>query len=138
MKTNIFLRIGALCTLALSGAVGVMAQHEDHIPAKDAKDAGRMMADCKDMMAQKQKIKADVKAQDSQLALELGRMNRAPSDKKVDLMATLLTRMVEQRLSMDARKEKMEEEMMQHMMRHMSMEKGAMADCPMMKKMAAK
>jgi hypothetical protein len=43
--------------------------------------------------------------------------------------------MLEQRISMDARKAKMEDEMMEHMMKHMEMGKKSMAKCPMMKDM---
>jgi hypothetical protein len=43
--------------------------------------------------------------------------------------------MVEQRITMDARKAKMEEEMMKHMMQHMQMGKESMSQCPMMKGM---
>ena len=53
----------------------------------------------------------------------------------VDLMAAVLTHMVEQRITMDARKAKMEEEMMKHMMQHMQMGKESMSQCPMMKGM---
>ena len=62
-------------------------------------------------------------------------MNRAEKDKKVDLMAAIVTDMEEQRISMDARKAKMDEEMMQHMMQHMQMGKESMSQCPMMKGM---
>jgi hypothetical protein len=62
-------------------------------------------------------------------------MNSAPMDKKMNLMAAVITRMVDQRITMDARKAKMEEEMMQHMMQHMQMGKESMSQCPMMKGM---
>ena len=50
-------------------------------------------------------------------------------------MAAVITRMVEQRIAMDARMAKMQEEMMQHMMQHMQMGKESMSQCPMMKGM---
>ena len=62
-------------------------------------------------------------------------MNRAPKDKKVGLMATALTGMVQQRITMDARKAQMEDAMMKHMMQHMQMGKESMSQCPMMKSM---
>ena len=58
-------------------------------------------------------------------------MNRAPEDKKTDLMAAALTHVVEQRITMDARKAKVEEQMM----KHMQMGKESMSQCPMMKGM---
>src|ERR1019366_5506461 len=76
-------------------------------------------------------MKEDMKAQDAQLTEQLADMNRAPKDKKVGLMASALTGMVQQRITMDARKAKMEDEMMQHM----KMGKESMAQCPMMKDM---
>jgi hypothetical protein len=76
-----------------------------------------------------------MKAQDAQLTEQLADMNRAPKDKKVGLMAAAFTGMVQQRITMEARKAKMEDEMMQHMMQHMQMGKESMAQCPMMKGM---
>ena len=95
----------------------------------------QMMERCRQMMEQKQKMKEDMKVQDAQLAEQLAKMNGAPEDKKMDLMAAVLTQLVEQRIAMDARKAKMEEEMMQHMMQHMQMGKESMSQCPMMKGM---
>lgn len=95
----------------------------------------KMMERCQEMMEQKQKMKEDMKAQDAELTEQLTRMNSAPEDKKMGLMAAILTHMVEQRITMDARKAKMEEEMMKHMMQHMQMGKGSMSQCPMMKGM---
>ena len=94
-----------------------------------------MMKRCQELNEQKQKMKEDIKAQDSQLTEQLAEMSRAPKDKKVGLMAAALTHMVEQRIAMDARKEKLEEAMMQHMMQHMQMGKESMSQCPMMKGM---
>ena len=85
------------------------------------------------MMDQKQKMQEDMKAQDAQLTEQLAEMNRAPKGKKTDLMAAVLTHMVEQRIAMDARKAQMEEEMMKHMMQHMQMGKESVSQCPMMK-----
>jgi hypothetical protein len=76
-----------------------------------------------------------MKAQDAQLTEQLVEMNRAPKDKKVGLMATALTGMVQQRIAMDARKAQMEDAMMKHMMQHMQMGKESMSQCPMMKSM---
>jgi hypothetical protein len=105
-------------------------------PAQEKKMAeAEMMARCQEMMAQKQKMKVDMEAQNAQLTEQISEMNGAPVDKKTDLMAALLTQMVEKRIAMDARKAKMEDEMMQHMMQHMQMGKESMSQCPMMKGM---
>ena len=92
-----------------------------------------MMERCQEMKRQKQNMKEDIEAQDAQLTQQLAEMNRAPEDKKMGLMAAVLTRMVEQRIAMDARRAKMEEEMMKHMMQHMQMGKESLPQCPMMK-----
>jgi Skp family chaperone for outer membrane proteins len=94
--------------------------------------AAPMMEKCQEMKAQKQRMKEDIAAQEAQLTEQLSEMNRAPEDKKIGLMAAVVTHMVEQQISMHARKAKMEDEMMQHMMRHMQMGKESMAQCPMM------
>jgi ethanolamine utilization protein EutQ (cupin superfamily) len=80
-------------------------------------------------------MKADMKAQDDDLNAHASKMNSAAADKKVEEVAALVTHMLQQRISMDARKAKMEEEMMEHMMKHMEMGKKSMAKCPMMKDM---
>jgi len=81
---------------------------------------GKMIERCQEMMKEKQKMKEDMKAHDAELTEHVAKMNSAPEDKKMDLMATVITHMVDQRIAMDARKAMMEEEMMQHMMQHMA------------------
>ncbi len=98
----------------------------------------KMTERCQEMKEQKQKMKEDAKAQDAQLTEELANMNRAPEDKKMGLMAAVVTHMAEQRIAMDARKAEMEEKMMKHMMQHMQMGKESMAQCPMMEDMGEK
>jgi len=93
------------------------------------------MEQCQEMKEQKQKMKEDTEAQNAQLTEQLAKMNSAPEDKKVDLMASVLTLMAEQQIAMDAHKAKMDEEMMQHMMQHMQMGKESISQCPMMKGM---
>lgn len=96
---------------------------------------GKMMQDCQAMMDQKQKMAESMKAQDAELTKELAEMNSASDDKKVGLMATVITHMVEQRISMNAQMATMHDKMMQHMMQHMQMGKESMMQCPMMKGM---
>ncbi len=97
--------------------------------------APKMMAGCQEMMAQKRKMTEDMKAQDAQLSGQLTEMNGAPEDRKMGLMAAVLTTMVDQRTAMHARMAEMDEAMMKHMMQHMQMGKGSMSQCPMMKGM---
>jgi predicted component of type VI protein secretion system len=147
--------IVAMLVLVLTSAVGAAAQHEQHgqvkpqsgsmdkskMMPKPAKGGGmmdgKMMEGCQEMKAQKQSMTEDMKSQDAQLTEQLAKMNRAPENEKMDLMAAALTQMVEQRITMDARKAQMEEAMMKHMMQHMQMGKEGMSQCPMMKNMHA-
>jgi hypothetical protein len=104
-------------------------------PMKPMKDGEyKMMQSCKAMNEKKEKMKVEMKAQNTKLTEQVAKMNLAPKDKKTDLMAAVLTRMVENRIAMDARKAKMKEEMMQHM----QVGKESMEQCPMMKGMKDK
>ena len=96
---------------------------------------GKMMESCQAMKEQKEKMMADMKAQDAELTEQVAQMNRAPDNAKISLMAAVITHMQEQRTAMNARKAKMDEAMMQHMMQHMQTGKESMAQCPMMKGM---
>ena len=120
--------IGCLLVMTLFPAAFVAAEGKNMMGSK-------MMEHCKEMMEQKEKMTADMKAQDAQLTERIGKMNRAPEDKKMGMMSAILTEMVEQKTAMDARKAKMEDEMMKHMMQHMQMGKDSMSQCPMMKGM---
>ncbi len=94
-----------------------------------------MMESCQKMKEKKQEMMVDMKAQDAELAEAIAKMNSAPEDQKLSLMAAVITRMVEQQTAMHTRKAMMQEEMMKHMMEHMQMGKESMAQCPMMKEM---
>jgi len=98
---------------------------------------GKMMADCQEMMAKKEKMMADMKAQDAELTEHVAKMNRATGAEQTTIMAAVVTHMVELRISTDAQKAKMQEEMMTHMMAHMQMGAASMSGCPMMKGMGA-
>ena len=96
---------------------------------------GKMKECCQAMQEQKDKLMAEMKAQDAELAAQVTAMNSAPDDKKLALLAAIVTHMVEQRSAMNARMEKMQGQMMGHMMQHMQMGKESMSQCPMMKDM---
>ena len=133
-QTNTHLVICSSLTLALALAVWFPVPSQSAEPAK-----GKMMMDdkmmerCQAMKEQKETMMAEMKAQDAELTAQVAKMNSAPEDKKLDLMAAVVTQMVEQQTAMNARKAKMEEEMMQHMMQHMQMGKESMWKCPLMK-----
>ena len=136
-KTNRNLFIGSSLTLVLALALALaiwspaLSQSAEPMEGKMMMD-GKMMERCQAMMAEKHKLMADIKAQDAELTEQVAKMNNAPQDKKMNLMAAIITRMVEQRTAMNVRQAKMQEEMMQHMMQHMQMGKEAMSQCPMM------
>jgi hypothetical protein len=132
-QTNTPLAISSGLALALSLAIWSPVHAQSPEPAEGKTvTAATMMDRCEAMKQQKQNMKDDMKAQNAQLTEQLANMNRAPEDQKTDLMAAVLTHMVEQRIAMDARKAQMEEAMMQHMMQHMQMGKESMSQCPMM------
>ncbi|MCZ7618945.1 MAG: hypothetical protein M5U32_11795 [Myxococcota bacterium] len=141
MKTqthrNLLIRSSLVLALALAIWSPVTARAAESAERENMMEA-KMMERCQEMKAQKAKMKADMKTNDAQLTEQLAKMNRAPQNQKTDLMAAVVTQMVEQRIAMDARKAKMEEEMMKHMMQHMQMGKESTAQCPMMKGMDEK
>jgi hypothetical protein len=94
-----------------------------------------MMERRQEMKEQKLKMKEDMKAEDAELTEQLVKMNSAPKDKKMSLMAAVITDMVEQRIARDKRNAKMEEQMMKHMMQQMQIGKESMSQCPRMKGM---
>jgi len=77
---------------------------------------------------------AEMKAQDAELTAQIARMNSATREAKLDLMAEILTKMVDQRTAMNARMEQMHGEMM----KHMQMGMGTKSHHPKMKDMDTK
>ena len=139
MHMNILIRSSLALVLALTLSIWspVQSQSAESAEGKMMTEA-KMMEQCQKMKEHKQKMKEDMKAQDAELTNQISKMNRAPKDNKINLMAAVITRMVEQRIAMDARKAKMEDKMMQHMMQHMQLGKESMSQCPMMKDMDEK
>jgi hypothetical protein len=106
-------------------------QHEhQHAPATPSPD---MSAKCKAMMADHEKMMADVKAADEHLDGLVAKMNDASGQAKVDATAATVTEIVAQRKTMRERMMGMQHEMMTHMMEHMQAGPESMAMCPMMK-----
>lgn len=152
MHSSFFVR--PIIVLALILATGFLSACSGHRPGADpaAMSSGdaqsmqsaqqkkmadaKMMARCMEMKNQKQKMMADMKAQDAELMRQLAMMNSASKKEKVTMISAIITSMVEQRVAMHVRMEKMQGEMMQHMMQHMQMGKDSMAQCPMMKEMS--
>jgi len=135
-QTNIYRLIRSSLALALALAIWSPLQAQSAEPAQGTKmtDA-KMMECCQAMKDQKQKMMAEMKAQDAELAAQVAKMNIASENEKMGLMAAIITRMVEQRTAMNTCMEKMQEAMMKHTMQHMQMGKESMSQCPMMKGM---
>lgn len=135
-NTNLIIR----STLALAWALALViwsplqSQAAEPVAGTNMTEA-KMMERCQEMKDQKQKMMAEMKTQDAEITAQVAKMNSAPADKKVDLIAAVVTHLVEQRTAMHGRMEKMQEKMMPHMMQHMQMGKESMANCPMMKDM---
>src|SRR5664279_2066453 len=138
--SNLLVRSSLALTLALVLWVPVQAQSA--APAE-----GKMMTDSKmtephhamtesqqAMLQRHQAMMADLKAQDAELTAQVAKMNSAPADKKLDLMAAIVTRLVEQRTAMNARMGMMHDEMMEHK----GMGKDSMSEHPMMRGMDEK
>ena len=134
MNANFFTRSSLAVAVALS--VWSSTQVRSAEPAHGMMMMeGKMMERCQAMKEQKEKMMADMKMQDIELATEVAKMNSAPESRKVRLMAAVVTHMVEQQTALNTRKAKMEDAMMKHMMQHMQMGMESMAQCPMMKGM---
>ena len=92
-----------------------------------------MAAKCKAMMAEHDKMAADMKAADQKLDGLVMSMNSAAASAKPAATAVVVTEIVAQRHAMHAGMMKMHQGMMTHMMEHMAEGKDSMAMCPMMK-----
>ena len=79
-KTNLFIRSSLALALALAIWSPVQAQSAEPAEGKSMTEA-TMMKRCQELNEQKQKMKEDIKAQDSQLTEQLAEMSRAPKDK---------------------------------------------------------
>ena len=142
--SNLIVRSGLALGFALFVLASVQAQSDTPADAGMMKDS-RMMnshptttASQQTMMQHHQAMMADMKSQDAELAAQVAKMNSAPADKKLDLMAAIITRMVEQRTAMNARIGMMREEMMNCSMQNMSMGARTPSSQPMMNDMNGK
>jgi len=114
-QTHKKLLLGASLALALTMAAGSTAQAQSSPPTQK-KDmmGGAMMQTGISMSEQRRAMMAGLKVQDAQLAEQISAMNGAPTDKKVDLMAAIVTQMAAQRTAMNVRMETMHETMVKN------------------------
>ena len=131
--------IRSIAAFALTLTVLSPAQVRSAEPAKGKSMTElKLMERCQELKEQKQRMKEDMKAQDAELAELVAKLKSAPADKKMDLLAAVVTQMGEQRIAMDARKARMDEDMMNHMMQHVQMGKDSLSECPLMNGMKEK
>jgi hypothetical protein len=128
MNTNPFARTGLAMALSLAFCAPVPAQDSPKdTPAAMKMDHSKMHHH-KTMMNQCKGMMEEMKAQDTALTAQIAKMNAAPKDEKLDLLAAIVTRMFDQRVAMNEKMGHMHMEMMKHM------EMGTMAPPPPAKK----
>jgi hypothetical protein len=129
-------KLGTLIVAVTFVAVGALGAQTPPMPAHQMtqmKMSPEMEAKCKAMMAEHEKMAADMKAADQKLDDLVTKMNSASASAKPAAIALVVTEMVAQRHTMHAGMMKMHQGTMGHMMEHMAEGKDSMAMCPMMK-----
>ena len=132
--------VAGCAAIVMSAAPGLAAQATQtahHAQAPKAKPADAMAAKCQAMMADQDKMMAEMKAADQRLDDLAAKMNAASGAEKADATAAVVNEMITQRRAMRDGMMKMQQEMMGHMTEHMQAGKDSMAACPMMKQMGS-
>ena len=136
IKKIVTAMVAGCAVIVLSAATDLAAQtpQKPNRPATGtAKPSSGMEAKCQAMMAEKEKMMADMKAADQRLDDLVATMNTASGMDKMAATAVVVSEMVAQRRTMRDGMMKMQEGMMSHMMEHMQAGTASMAMCPMMK-----
>ncbi len=130
--------LAACALVAATAGIGLAGQTHDpqHAAADKAKASGGMAAKDHAMMADHEKMMADMKAADLRLDPLITKMNAAASMEQPAATAAAVTEMVAQSRTMRETMMKAQQGMMSHMMEHMQAGPASMAACPMMKPMA--
>jgi len=130
IRNVVVVAVGLMTVSTLGAQTPPMPQHQmtDQMKMPSAD----MAAKCKAMMAEHDKMTADIKAADQKLDGLVTKMNNAPVSTRAEATATVVTEIVAQRQAMHAGMMKMHQGMMTHMMEHMAEGKDSMAMCPMM------
>lgn len=127
------------CAVVVLSAAPDLAAHTPQKPNRPASDTPKppsgMETKCQAMMAEKDKMMADMKAADQRLDDLVATMNTASGMEKMTATAAVVSEMVTQSRTMRDGMMKMQEDMMSDMMEHMQSGKESMAKCPMMKPM---
>ena len=133
--TAVTVSCAALIIVASPGLAAQTAHDPQHAATDKAKPASGMAAKDHAMMAERDKMMAEMKAADQRLDGLVAKMNTASGAEKTTATAAVVTEMVAQRRTMGDGMMKRQEGMMAHMMEHMQEGKDSMAMCPMMKPM---
>ena len=138
MKSIVTAIVAGCAAVVISAVPGFAAQtpqEHQHAATDQAKPASGMAAKDHAMMAEREKMMADMKAADQRLDSLVAKMNSASGMEKTTATALVVTEMVAQSRTMREGMMKMQQGMMPHMMEHMQEGKDSMAMCPMMKQM---
>lgn len=134
--TRVF--VAACATVVISattGLAGQMPQGAGHAAMAQAKPAPGMAAKCQAMMADQEKMAAEMKSAEERLGDLVTTMNAATGTDKTTAVAAVINELITQRRAMQDGMMKRQHGMMTHMMEHMQAGKDSMAMCPMMKQM---
>ncbi len=97
------------------------------------KETPKVAERCHHFRAMREKMLERMKANDAELQKMVAKMNKAPENKKVDMMAAIVTKMAEQRHKMLERMEAMNARMLQRYNRYQEMSKKGASAQPMLK-----
>ena len=122
--------------VAFGAMAGAVRSQEPAAPPAKPMMGGKMMDECKAMMAKHKAMREEMAAMDTRLDALVATMNAARGAEKTDAVAAVVGELVAQRKAMHSRMMGTGPAMMKHMMRHAhGGADGAMmgmADCPMM------
>lgn len=137
MKRIVTAMLAGCAAVVMSSASVLAAQaHEpQHAVTETAKPGSGMAAKDHAMMAEREKVMADMKTADQRLDGLMAKMNTASGTEKATATAAVVSEMVAQSRTMREGMMKMQQGMMPHMMEHMQEGTTSMAACPMMKQM---
>jgi hypothetical protein len=115
-------KLGGL-VLALSGVMAIPLGAQPPEPPNNMSGTNQGMGHHQQMKAMRQQMAADIKAQDAELEQLVTQMNSASADQKVDAIAAVVNKLVEDRLALHNQLESMHQQMGGHM--HMGGTNGA-------------
>jgi hypothetical protein len=133
IRNVLVVAVGVVTASALAAQTPQAPQMPQHQMADQMKMSPEMAKKCQALMAERDKMTADMAAADQTLDGLVTTMNRATPSEQPAATALVVTEMVAQRQAMHAGMMKMHQGMMSHMMEHMAEGKDSMAMCPMMK-----